>query len=292
MGLSVLSGLWLSGLGTALWLQAAGWGGVGQVAFRCPPCSDGELAACTAPAGCGETVREPGCGCCWSCARSLGQPCGVYTPRCGAGLRCYPRSHTDLPLQDLLQGQGQCGKRRDLEYNRSRDSHTDIPNERMNSELMDNNLNYPNISVVGRKPVRLGSKTTAVIRERNNAQWRSMDRSSKANEEPRRPWPQLTTCQVELDQVLERISSLRLPNERGPLEHLYSLHIPNCDWQGRYNIKQCKTSLNGQRGECWCVNPHTGKLVPGSPKVRGDPECHRCCSVPEQNTDPQPSTSA
>ncbi|XP_078392627.1 insulin-like growth factor-binding protein 2 [Cetorhinus maximus] len=162
----------------------------------------------------------------------------------------------------------------------------------MNTELTDNHLNYPNVSVVGRKPIRVGSKTTAVLRERNNAQWRSMDRGSKGNEEPRRPWPQLTTCQMELDQVLERISSLRLPDERGPLEHLYSLHIPNCDWRGLYNLKQCKTSLNGQRGECWCVNPHTGKAIPGSPKVRGDPDCHRCCAVPEQNNDPLPPATA
>lgn len=33
-------------------------------------------------------------------------------------------------------------------------------------------------------------------------------------------------------------------------------------------------SLNGQRGECWCVNPNTGKLIQGAPTIRGDPECH------------------
>ncbi|XP_060683759.1 insulin-like growth factor-binding protein 2 [Hemiscyllium ocellatum] len=265
-----------------------------EVAFRCPPCGLEQLSGCPTPAGCRETVREPGCGCCWSCARALGEPCGVYTPRCGAGLRCYPRTDTEYPLQDLVQGQGLCGRRRDLEYNRSRDSHSggERQEEHLSPELIDNHLNYPNTSVMGRKPVRVGSKTTAVIRERNNAQWRSMDRGNKGSEEPRRTWPQLTTCQVELDQVLERISSLRLPDERGPLEHLYSLHIPNCDWRGLYNLKQCKTSLNGQRGECWCVNPHTGKAIPGTPRVRGDPECHRCCASLEQNTDPQPQAAA
>ncbi|XP_067890807.1 insulin-like growth factor-binding protein 2-A [Heterodontus francisci] len=283
-----------AGLCIVVLMLAAAGAGTSEVAFRCPPCSTEQLAGCTAPAGCTETVREPGCGCCWSCARTLGEPCGVYTPRCGAGLRCYPKSDTEYPLQALVQGQGLCGKRRDLEYNRSRDTHTGGENhdERNNSELSDNHLNYPNVSVVGRKPVRVGSKTTAVIRERNNAQWRSMDRGSKGNEEARRPWPQLTTCQVELDQVLERISSLQLPDERGPLEHLYSLHIPNCDRRGLYNLKQCKTSLNGQRGECWCVNPHTGKPTPGSPKVRGDPECHRCCAILEQNNDPQSPATA
>lgn len=57
-----------------------------------------------------------------------------------------------------------------------------------------------------------------------------------------RPHPQ-TPCQQELDQVLERISTMRLPDERGPLEHLYSLHIPNCDKTGLYNLKQVRKDL-------------------------------------------------
>ena len=36
---------------------------------------------------------------------------------------------------------------------------------------------------------------------------------------------------------------------------------------------QCKMSLHGQRGECWCVNPHTGRPIPSAPTVRGDPNC-------------------
>lgn len=40
--------------------------------------------------------------------------------------------------------------------------------------------------------------------------------------------------------MLERISTMRLPDERGPLEHLYSLHIPNCDKSGLYNLKQVR----------------------------------------------------
>lgn len=36
---------------------------------------------------------------------------------------------------------------------------------------------------------------------------------------------------------------------------------------------QCKMSLHGQRGECWCVDPHTGRPIPSAPTVRGDPNC-------------------
>uniref|UniRef100_A0A3B4XE53 Insulin-like growth factor binding protein 2a n=2 Tax=Seriola lalandi dorsalis TaxID=1841481 RepID=A0A3B4XE53_SERLL len=82
-----------------------------------------------------------------------------------------------------------------------------------------------------------------------------------------------TQCQQELDQVLERISKMPFRDNRGPLEDLYALHIPNCDKRGQYNLKQCKMSLHGQRGECWCVNPHTGRPIPSAPTVRGDPNC-------------------
>lgn len=59
-----------------------------------------------------------------------------------------------------------------------------------------------------------------------------------------------TPCQQELDQVLERISTMRLPDERGPLEHLYSLHIPNCDKHGLYNLKQASGVTQSPRAGC------------------------------------------
>ena len=64
-----------------------------------------------------------------------------------------------------------------------------------------------------------------------------------------------TPCQQELDQVLERISTMRLPDERGPLEHLYSLHIPNCDKHGLYNLKQVSEGVLGPGVPCFCP-PH------------------------------------
>lgn len=41
--------------------------------------------------------------------------CGVYTPRCGSGLRCYPNANSELPLEQLIQGQGRCENKVDLE---------------------------------------------------------------------------------------------------------------------------------------------------------------------------------
>lgn len=88
----------------------AGAVGAGPV-VRCEPCDSRALAQCAPPpaaAACSELVREPGCGCCLTCALREGQPCGVYTERCGAGLRCQPPSGELRPLQALLDGRGLC----------------------------------------------------------------------------------------------------------------------------------------------------------------------------------------
>ncbi|XP_050772691.1 insulin-like growth factor-binding protein 2 [Gopherus flavomarginatus] len=259
-----------------------------EVLFRCPPCTAERLAACAPAAACPELVREPGCGCCPVCARLENQSCGVYTPRCAAGLRCYPHPGAELPLQALVQGQGTCARRRD-EYGASAEPGADNGDEEL--EVFTGNYVDGTPGVVsgggGRKSMKTGMKELAVMREKANEQQRQMGKVVKHHhnhEELKklRPSSMRTPCQQELDQVLERISTMRLPDERGPLEHLYSLHIPNCDKQGFYNLKQCKMSLNGQRGECWCVNPITGKVIQGAPTIRGDPECHLFYTAHEQ----------
>ncbi|XP_067426150.1 LOW QUALITY PROTEIN: insulin-like growth factor-binding protein 2 [Emydura macquarii macquarii] len=262
-----------------------------EVLFRCPPCSAERLAACAPAAGlCPELVREPGCGCCPVCARLEGESCGVYTPRCAAGLRCYPHPGAELPLQALVQGQGTCARRRDAaEFGASAEHGADNGDEEAERVLAENFVDGVTGVVSGgggRKPTKTGMKEFAVMREKANEQHRQLGKVNKHqhihDESKKRPSPIRTPCQLELDQVLERISTMRLPDERGPLEHLYSLHIPNCDKQGFYNLKQCKMSVNGQRGECWCVNPNTGKVIQGAPTIRGDPECHLFYTAHEQ----------
>ncbi|KAL2088124.1 hypothetical protein ACEWY4_016952 [Coilia grayii] len=125
-----------------------------------------------------------------------------------------------------------------------------------------------------------GSKESAVRQHRQGQ--RAKMRSNKV-EDPKAPRTKLTQCQQELDQVLERIAKMPFRDNRGPLEDLYALHIPNCDKMGQYNHKQCKMSMNGQRGECWCVNPHTGHAIPESPVVRGDPNCSQYLGGPEMD---------
>ncbi|KTG39539.1 hypothetical protein cypCar_00008552 [Cyprinus carpio] len=76
---------------------------IGTEPIRCAPCSQEQLDSCPAVSSdCPEVLREPGCGCCMSCALKKGESCGVYTAPCGAGLHCVPRPD-DL---DITSDQG------------------------------------------------------------------------------------------------------------------------------------------------------------------------------------------
>ncbi|XP_023366138.1 insulin-like growth factor-binding protein 2 [Otolemur garnettii] len=300
-------------LSPLLLLLGVGGGGLGaraEVLFRCPLCTPERLAVCGPPpaappaavagaatgarAPCAELVREPGCGCCSVCARMEGEACGVYTPRCAQGLRCYPDPDSELPLQALVMGEGTCEKRRDAEYGASPEQVAGKAGWTASWEK----LGGQRRSLAGCRwvakecaagpqglflhPVSRSLQTMLFFFLGLSCYWPSPSQGAALVLGGLLLTPSVlcaclfsqTPCQQELDQVLERISTMRLPDERGPLEHLYSLHIPNCDKHGLYNLKQCKMSLNGQRGECWCVNPNTGKLIQGAPTIRGDPECH------------------
>lgn len=74
----------------------------------CEPCDKKALSMCPpVPTGC-QAVKEPGCGCCLTCALRLGDECGVYTGTCATGLRCLPRLGEEKPLHALLHGRGLC----------------------------------------------------------------------------------------------------------------------------------------------------------------------------------------
>lgn len=89
---------------------------LGDLVFRCPSCTAERLAACPKVTPmCPEIVRELGCGCCPVCARQEGELCGVYTPRCSSGLRCYPSAEAEFHLQELLHGLGRCAQKVDVD---------------------------------------------------------------------------------------------------------------------------------------------------------------------------------
>ncbi|KAM9829893.1 insulin-like growth factor-binding protein 2-A [Syngnathus typhle] len=238
-------------------------GSLGEMVFRCPACTAERLALCPQlNEPCAEIVREPGCGCCPVCARQEGETCGVYTPRCAAGLRCYPTPDSELPLEQLMQGLGLC--RHTVDTDTSSLEHREQTSGETLELLSESSLS------LGKDTTWMGPKETAIRQHRHETQTKM--KSNKVEDlKPTRP--RQTPCQQELDQVLERISKMPFRDNRGPLEDLYALHIPNCDKRGQYNLKQCKMSLYGQRGECWCVSPHTGRPILAAPTVRGNPNC-------------------
>ncbi|XP_006636701.1 insulin-like growth factor-binding protein 2-A isoform X1 [Lepisosteus oculatus] len=258
--------------GSILLLASVAFSGtvLGDLVFRCPVCSAERQADCPKlVTTCLEIVREHGCGCCPVCARLEGESCGVYTPRCSSGLRCYPKPDSDLPLEELVKGSGTCGRRVDGEGTGSQEHGTG------SAEMVD----HSEVSLTDHQPEERStngqwlSPKDIAVRQHTKGLSLKMHTGNRLQDEPKRPRLKPSQCQQELDRVLERISKMPFSDERGPLEYLYALHIPNCDKQGLYNLKQCKMSVNGQRGECWCVNQHTGKPIPGSPVVRGDPSC-------------------
>lgn len=288
-----------------------------QSAFGCPPCSTETLSRCpTAPPWCPELAREPGCGCCVVCAARQGEACGVYTPRCGMGLRCYPRPGEERPLHSLVRGRGICTSSAKREAN-----DTDKDEEASSADVasdVDGAGAPPAAGPAQPQPLPLPARTSnpddgksvAVHRERVQKQGQERRRMHNGSREgggrslpqqqqqqqagrqhanlrpnalpegsanPRhvKPWGRHGPCLQELEAVVEKIERLqrRSREERVPLEELYLLYIPNCSRDGLYHAKQCRTSLSGQRGECWCVHADTGVHAPGSPVVRGDLDC-------------------
>ncbi|KAJ8004640.1 hypothetical protein DPEC_G00138420 [Dallia pectoralis] len=227
----------------------------GELVFYCSSCTAERQAACPKlVATCTELVREPGCGCCPVCARLEGEFCGVYTPRCSTGLRCYPAADAHLPLQQLLQGLGRC----------SRNVDWDVSVEAQDTQVVQ--INPPRIGSPG-----MWYREMALRHAQNELKTRM--KINTPDEEPSSPPPTQGPCQQELDRVLKGIFEMTFNDNRGPVENLYELKLPNCDRTGQYNPKQCHMSSHGQRGECWCVNPFTGVQISQSNKVRGDPQC-------------------
>ncbi|XP_077574542.1 insulin-like growth factor-binding protein 4 [Stigmatopora nigra] len=222
-------------------------------AIRCPPCSEERLAGCGPPQDCQETVREAGCGCCPTCALPRGAHCGVYSPRCGAGLRCYPPQGMDRPLRSLMHGQGVCTDEREGEDNSVL--------ERQDEMLPDG----ANIRC-GAQDKRCIQKSLARLPAKSTNQ-----RSNAAREEAKAA---LAPCRAELQRALDRLAS----NSRTH-DDLFTIPIPNCDKNGDFHPKQCHPARDGQRGKCWCVDQKTGTRLPGPPEPREELDCHQLATA-------------
>ncbi|XP_009636763.1 insulin-like growth factor-binding protein 1 [Egretta garzetta] len=84
-------------------------------------------------------------------------------------------------------------------------------------------------------------------------------------------WKEQGPCQKELYRALYKLAKAQ---QRSGGE-IYKFYLPNCNKNGFYHSKQCETSLDGESAGCWCVNPKNGRRIPGSPEMKGDPECQQ-----------------
>ncbi|KAI5622182.1 insulin-like growth factor-binding protein 3 precursor [Silurus asotus] len=257
---------------------------VGAV-IHCEPCDAGARTLCDpVPEDCTERVREPGCGCCVTCALSEGRACGVYTRRCGAGLVCRHRAGEPRPLHALLEGRGVCvnqtapppvsarpvvSARVPEDYSSSNTTSPPAPaGHAQSTDVFPSN---------GRRPpvYRLHPKAEDIRREqeRKSHSFKIGDPLvlPPSNHEniafESKQEPEYGPCRREMEGILDMLKISDMVNTKG-------FRIPNCDKKGFYRKKQCWPSKGRKRGICWCVDKY-GQALPGyEGKEKGSTHCY------------------
>ncbi|XP_062858252.1 insulin-like growth factor-binding protein 3 [Trichomycterus rosablanca] len=273
--------LWLTALLAALArtvVHAAG------PVVRCEPCDAGALGQCKPlPRDCTERVREPGCGCCLTCALREGQACGVYTGRCGAGLRCLHRPGESKPLQALLEGRGVCtsAKKPNTSVPPVPPLKTDNPEKPVEDHITTTTATVSR-GVLAAKEIATVSEAEAsedgqrtegepllhtklgIIQMEEFKQRRVYkvepvakgvhpDNHNFSLESKRET--EYGPCRREMESILKSLKITSVLNPR-------FFRIPNCDRKGFYKKKQCRPSKGHKRGQCWCVDKY-GQSLPG-----------------------------
>ncbi|KAK2863969.1 hypothetical protein Q7C36_003123 [Tachysurus vachellii] len=268
--------LWLTALFAALARTVHAAGPV----VRCEPCDAGALGQCKPlPRDCAERVREPGCGCCLTCALREGQECGVYTGRCGSGLRCQHRPGENKPLLALLEGRGVCTKARDRNLSRVDDSGhpvedhlhtTTIATVIKRTEVAQDTATGSGVGEGLHRTAELETKGPLLNTKLGMIQMEEFKQSQIYKVEPvtngvhsdshnfsleTKRETEYGPCRREIESILKsfKISRVIIPR---------FIRIPNCDRKGFYKKKQCRPSKGHKRGLCWCVDKY-GQPVPG-----------------------------
>ncbi|XP_037105449.1 insulin-like growth factor-binding protein 1a [Syngnathus acus] len=227
--------------------------------IRCSPCTPERLSQCPpVDPGCAEVLREPGCGCCPACALAADELCGIYTAPCGSGLRCSPKPGDPRPLHSLTRGQAVCTE--SSEPKPTEELQTQDPGEQ--------EAEVENVAVVsdpGFSYYLPGQNKPYDPRAAADAQ-ESMKAKLVAI---RKKLVEQGPCHIELQRALEKIAK----SQQKLGDKLTRFYLPNCDKHGLYKAKQCESSLDGQRGRCWCVNSWNGKRILGSGELSADSEC-------------------
>ncbi|KAM9304906.1 insulin-like growth factor-binding protein 5 [Gastrophryne carolinensis] len=231
---------------------------------HCETCDEKAMSMCPpAPVVC-ELVKEPGCGCCMTCALAEGQSCGIYTERCARGLRCLPKQGEEKPLHALIHGRGVCLNEKIYrdQIKIERESREEDPTT---SETEDN---YPQKPRKGRFPIS-EHKAVAISKQQNRKHSASKFLESKVQPHSLPEYSiesEMGPCRRQIETVMQdmKVSHRVYPR---------AFYIPNCDRKGFFKRKQCKPSRGRKRGICWCVDKY-GLKLPGSDYATGDLQCH------------------
>ncbi|KAL6115199.1 igfbp5 [Pungitius sinensis] len=232
--------------------------GCGSSYVPCQPCDEKARSMCPpVPLGC-QLVKEPGCGCCLTCALEEDQPCGVYTRPCTRGLRCLPKNGEEKPLHALLHGRGVCS------------------NEKLYKQLHPSKDGERPALGTAPPPTRAllyGNNQLMKFHARKQAKERTMQLSrlrpsgtlSFSPLGPDKLEPEFGPCGRRLDHL---IYSMKDASRVLAL----TLYVPNCDKKGFFKRKQCKPSRGRRRGICWCVD-RFGAKIPEINDAGGDLQC-------------------
>ncbi|XP_051233906.1 insulin-like growth factor-binding protein 3 [Dicentrarchus labrax] len=255
-------------------------GTVGPV-VRCEPCDAGALLLCKPlPKDCAERVREPGCGCCMTCALGEGQACGVYTARCGSGLTCQHQPGESRPLQALLEGRGVCSRKLIRIHIPPQNQDTNQVEEGCANATATVTVS-PGVATVkgghsrGSVDTRPSLHNRLIQKDQNKktqSYWvepvsggANMDIHNFSLENKRET--EYGPCRREMESILSSLKISNVLNPRG-------FRIPNCDRKGFYKKKQCRPSKGRRRGYCWCVDKY-GQPLPGfNARERGETQCY------------------
>uniref|UniRef100_A0A3Q0R0U0 Insulin-like growth factor-binding protein 5 n=1 Tax=Amphilophus citrinellus TaxID=61819 RepID=A0A3Q0R0U0_AMPCI len=236
--------------------------GCGSSYVPCEPCDQKVLSMCPpVPVGC-QPVKEPGCGCCLTCALEEGQACGVYTGPCTRGFRCLPKNGEEKPLHALLHGRGVCrneklyklqypSKENGKEWIDEGEKKFTLPQTKV--PLYGGHINSRKAQAM--KQAKDRKKQLAKLAPASNLAPLSIDKLD----------PDFGPCRRRLDNLIQNMKDTSQV-------FALSLYIPNCDKKGFFKRKQCKPSRGRKRGICWCVD-RFGVKIPGINYAGGELQC-------------------
>ncbi|XP_024918362.1 insulin-like growth factor-binding protein 5a isoform X2 [Cynoglossus semilaevis] len=238
--------------------------GGGSSYVPCEPCDQKALSMCPpVPVGC-QLVKEPGCGCCLTCALEEGQACGVYTGPCTRGLRCLPKNGEEKPLHALLHGRGVCRNEKLYKLMHPTRGGPDgalLP-------VPESVVPQTKVPIFGRDPI--SSRKAQAMKQAKDRK----KQVARLGSSPNLEFPPLSVDKLdpEFGPCRRRLDNLIQSMKDSSRVLALSLYIPNCDKKGFFKRKQCKPSRGRKRGICWCVD-RFGVKIPGINYTGGDLQC-------------------